>query len=724
MQKNTPYFRNILRSYALAVLLPVGLLCTLLYRMGVVELVDAESASRRANLSNVAVMLNKQINEYNNMALMMSMEDSLQSISPQMDIESSIAVVQRLKSYVNTNTFFDSVVIQRDNVPLLYTSGGTMNINVFTQRAYSLSPEEEQTFLTLLLQKRATTHYFSSAHTIMSFLPFPLLGQTKTGCVVYVISMEQLVSMLNLCMDDSRCAFALVNDVGEVLFSYNGSNVSPDWGALADYTSDKPVHIGGADCTVVTRKVTSLQWTLVWLRDYSSFFWNSRVELLLISVVSVLFISIALILHHARRQYKPIQQISSKLETKSVNELESISRAVNEYQTLNERVLEQKRMLRQGLLQRILSGEMIEKAEIFRMCEALDIFVHSGQIQVLSIIFKNQEDLERLNACAARIEQTARGAELYALVQLYDHSIAVVCGKDYVSNGLAALEECVSSLEETPPVIGVSTPCSAERMAVALLEAQFAAESTLEKRGSGVTFFTAYQSALQMDTGFRKQEQQFIYHLRQGNEEEAVALLDALIDAMKDRHPPRQMWRYYQFQIVESISRVISDEAIAQRAQEQEYARLSSLLTVALANSSYEEFEKWGRNIAHDICGVVRRLAVITQDEAVQKVTEWIRLHLTDPALSLDMLAGDMGFSNTYWSRFFRERMSVSFNDCVSEMRMERCRELLANTDLAVKEIVAQVGYLDTSSFIRKFRQQQGCTPMQYRTNMRKQDGG
>ena len=116
------------------------------------------------------------------------------------------------------------------------------------------------------------------------------------------------------------------------------------------------------------------------------------------------------------------------------------------------------------------------------------------------------------------------------------------------------------------------------------------------------------------------------------------------------------------------------------------------------------------------------RIEEQAREENIREVSKWVEEHLTDTMLSLDMMVSDMGHSNAYWSRFFRERMSVGFKDYVSELRLQRSKELLTTTDLTVKEIVNQTGYLDTSSFIRKFRQQYGCTPVQYRMNNRENE--
>jgi len=50
---------------------------------------------------------------------------------------------------------------------------------------------------------------------------------------------------------------------------------------------------------------------------------------------------------------------------------------------------------------------------------------------------------------------------------------------------------------------------------------------------------------------------------------------------------------------------------------------------------------------------------------------------------------------------------------------METAKDLLQNTDLAIGEIVFNVGYTDSAYFNKLFREHHGTTPSQYRTTVR-----
>ena len=51
---------------------------------------------------------------------------------------------------------------------------------------------------------------------------------------------------------------------------------------------------------------------------------------------------------------------------------------------------------------------------------------------------------------------------------------------------------------------------------------------------------------------------------------------------------------------------------------------------------------------------------------------------------------------------------------------MNEVKRLLRETDESVQSIVQAVGYIDISSFIRKFRKMEGLSPRQYRQMHRK----
>jgi AraC-like DNA-binding protein len=59
--------------------------------------------------------------------------------------------------------------------------------------------------------------------------------------------------------------------------------------------------------------------------------------------------------------------------------------------------------------------------------------------------------------------------------------------------------------------------------------------------------------------------------------------------------------------------------------------------------------------------------------------------------------------------------MDMSPLEYLTLLRVEHAKELLASTDLTIRDVSARSGYYDPGSFIRRFKQVTGETPLQYR---------
>ncbi len=98
-----------------------------------------------------------------------------------------------------------------------------------------------------------------------------------------------------------------------------------------------------------------------------------------------------------------------------------------------------------------------------------------------------------------------------------------------------------------------------------------------------------------------------------------------------------------------------------------------------------------------------------------RRILQCIQDNLQDSSLSLESIAGKCGISASYLVRYFKSCMGITPMLYVDTLRMDIAKRLLATTGYTLREIVGRCGYLDTSNFARKFKKQEGMTPMNYR---------
>ena len=86
--------------------------------------------------------------------------------------------------------------------------------------------------------------------------------------------------------------------------------------------------------------------------------------------------------------------------------------------------------------------------------------------------------------------------------------------------------------------------------------------------------------------------------------------------------------------------------------------------------------------------------------------------------ISLDDVARELNMSYHYFSKFFKDTIGKNFVDYLTELRIEKSKELLKNNNISIKEICYEIGYHDPNYFSKIFRKVTGMTPTDYRTSI------
>lgn len=86
-----------------------------------------------------------------------------------------------------------------------------------------------------------------------------------------------------------------------------------------------------------------------------------------------------------------------------------------------------------------------------------------------------------------------------------------------------------------------------------------------------------------------------------------------------------------------------------------------------------------------------------------------------DKKITLDSLAGLFNVSTRQLNRLVREEFGRSIFDLLHEIRIERAKKLLAESDEKIIAVATMVGYDDPSFFNRLFVRHTGCSPREYR---------
>lgn len=103
-----------------------------------------------------------------------------------------------------------------------------------------------------------------------------------------------------------------------------------------------------------------------------------------------------------------------------------------------------------------------------------------------------------------------------------------------------------------------------------------------------------------------------------------------------------------------------------------------------------------------------------TPDERLmERINRVLNEHISDPNLSAEMVATEVGLSRVHLYRKLKELTNQSARDYIRNMRIIKAAELLTGK-AAVGEVAAKVGYTDQRNFSTAFKSIYGMTPTEY----------
>ena len=83
--------------------------------------------------------------------------------------------------------------------------------------------------------------------------------------------------------------------------------------------------------------------------------------------------------------------------------------------------------------------------------------------------------------------------------------------------------------------------------------------------------------------------------------------------------------------------------------------------------------------------------------------------------ISLDDVSRAVNISPYYFSKIFKENTGENFIEYLTNIRIDKAKELLGTTEYSMKEICSMVGYSDPNYFSRSFKKNVGVTPTEYK---------
>lgn len=102
-------------------------------------------------------------------------------------------------------------------------------------------------------------------------------------------------------------------------------------------------------------------------------------------------------------------------------------------------------------------------------------------------------------------------------------------------------------------------------------------------------------------------------------------------------------------------------------------------------------------------------------NSVLEKARAYIASHYNCDDISLKSAAAAVNLSPTYFSALFKKQAGQSFVDYLTQVRLDKAKELLCCTSMQVCEIAYRVGFKDYRYFSQLFKKHTGLAPREFK---------
>ena len=542
----------------------------------------------------------------------------------------------------------------------------------------------------------------------------------RIGSVAAIVSCREYQELIEAGSENMDCAMLITDgNRNRVAFVDNGNKITDE--QLKNYeeicTEGYTQASDGNWVVASISEINGWHYYMILPKNIIRIMTFSANQLLLISLIVLIFILILIGIWLAYRTYQPIRRLYTRIRDKA--DRDSAKNELDTIDTYITKMMESSSLFREQLsksmqsetelsLQRLIAGTLPDNS-IEDVCKKLGITGRKCAVSVINIFggMRLWERNEKVLQPLAKIENVYTTELLYhdyiVLLMTFDEEMML---DERLNRVYAELQGCCGK----GFTIGVGNACDDKRLLKdSLKEAIIAIEYGKVDEGMSIVHYASicvlnptrlmtYAHTLQLD----------LLEALRARDEEAVSLaLDrfkTLAEQQWDEAGLRYLVSLIVFCMRSAAQEVHLSDAAERIKQLEGCSNIGELFNKAL-------------NQAQDIMAYGSDSGTTRQNQVNDSILQYVDKNYKSSQLSLGAIADRFDVSSSYLSRVFREINGITFIDYITQKRMAEACRLLRTTDMRIQDVIEEVGYLDVASFSRKFKQIYGVTPGKYRDN-------
>ncbi len=594
---------------------------------------------------------------------------------------------------------------------MLYGNTGSVSPNVYFGTTLALTPESVQDGIALISSEKSNAAILATskgnAYVLYHIAMGVSSGDIKRSAE-YTISISEFAKMIGRFINEEDVLIKVTLQEKAMFFVNDDQTCKPitqeeGEAYLAKYSYSM-------ESKTTADSVFHVQ---LWYDEHEQMqdFIKLRTFSLAILSIGVLF-STVLSLAMSYVRFSSVNTLIRSITERSVSRKKQNKWAKNEFDYIQALVDES-----------IKDGKLVKKNMRSYQC----IIREQVALMVFHGLLKNKEEIQPLLSacgtelaeeyyylCGIRLENPDDGERLSQYIQedIYcweeNHRyLIVLCELPMPDYNMSRRKEMAKRLMTTLDSIGIScAQIAMSQVYRSLLMANYAyleAGTMLDKDNAVDESILCWEDLITQHFdlglgGYNEHVQMFFQAIE---DKELKRAKKALVRVLRHAEQEPENRRYIRYLILQALR-------LGTRSDEQTEESVSLQRQIGEVNLDDDSFDEKISGIVNGCCD--------RPEEQYDKILQFVNDNYTCSDLSLETIAAFANVSKSQMSKIFRILTGEGYIDYVTNLRMEKAKALLLHTDISVKEVFKQVGYVDTTTASKKFKTMFHVTPSKYRT--------
>lgn len=751
-------------SYVVLVVSILLIISIVVYRNFIFTLQTEVEIANTSVLTQIQNTMDTRIKEMERTAVNISLNPELKPYKVSAGGYDSLEAVRELGKYKSSNEFLYDIAIcyNQQLGDRIFSTNMNTNLATFFTYIYKYENWGQKEFLDTAKElsmpvMRPVEPVFSNGVDHITFAtylyPIPMNTIKTHGVAVFFIQGSVLRNMISNALKEYEGYVYVFDEKNNpiVYLSKGGMELPPlrmleniNMTSLKDKINN--VSIGKQKYSIIKLTSEYNRWSYVTVTPTDQLMrkvYTNR-NLFNYAALAVLIAGIAIAFAFASEHYKPLRKLIDSVSGNSesmrgtaiTDEFDYISKVIQEASDENKSLLNQLRskagIMKEQMLLRLLNGKLESMEDIKNMGDLLGVKLEYPYFVVLLFSIDNYSSLKEEN------DEKLRSLILFSIINVIEELAQEVgCGYgiDLVDGrGIALLinskaeyaeEQAITALADKAKeffkqhfaitlTVGVGSIYADSKMICqSFTEANRAAYYRLIKGHDHVIFYKEIKDSQKEEYKYPVElETELTMAIKQGKSEEVEKITRNLNRYIINRTMSPEAAQCICFGIINAVMKSLDEIDVDMKECFRENDE-------NLHEQPFETINDLGDRLVHfcnKVCSYIQQRKESKNFELRDRIMEVMDRRFQDKALCLELIADECGFSPSYVSRYFKDQTGQAISQYIDTLRMNEAKRLLKGTKISLREILDQIGYIDESSFIRKFKKREGTTPMQYRS--------